>query len=55
MSVLFIALPVAILLGASAVVAFIMSARRGQFDDLETPKWRMLMDDEPKEVEKKSQ
>lgn len=48
MSVLFVALPVAILLGMAAVVAFVWSARRGQFDDLETPRWRMLMDDEPK-------
>jgi cbb3-type cytochrome oxidase maturation protein len=47
MSVLFIALPVAILLGSAAVVAFVWAAKRGQFDDMETPRWRMLMDDEP--------
>ncbi|MFO0923090.1 MAG: cbb3-type cytochrome oxidase assembly protein CcoS [Pirellulales bacterium] len=47
MSVLFVALPAAILLAASAVVAFIWATRRGQFDDLETPRWRILLDDDP--------
>jgi cbb3-type cytochrome oxidase maturation protein len=45
MSVLFIALPVALLLGALAVLAFIRAARDGQFDDLDTPPMRMLHDD----------
>jgi cbb3-type cytochrome oxidase maturation protein len=45
MSVLYIALPVALLLGAAAVVAFVRAARSGQFDDLETPPLRVLFDD----------
>lgn len=45
MSVIFIALPVALLLGLAAVVAFVRAARSGQFDDLETPPLRMLHDD----------
>lgn len=45
MSVIFIALPVAILLAASAVAAFVWTVRGGQFDDLETPPLRMLFDD----------
>lgn len=45
MEVLFVALPVALLLGAAAVMAFIVAARSGQFDDLETPPQRMLYDD----------
>ncbi|MFO1062346.1 MAG: cbb3-type cytochrome oxidase assembly protein CcoS [Pirellulales bacterium] len=48
MSVLFVALPVAIGLGGLAVAAFVWSARRGQFDDLETPRWRILLDDDRK-------
>lgn len=47
MSVLYIALPVALLLGATALVACVWSIRRGQFDDLETPPVRILMDDRP--------
>ncbi len=45
MDVLFVALPVALLLGAAAVTAFILAARSGQFDDLETPPQRVLYDD----------
>lgn len=45
MDVLFVALPVALALGAAAVAAFILAARQGQFDDLETPPQRMLYDD----------
>lgn len=47
MSVLFVALPVAILMGAAAVVACVFCIRGGQFDDLETPAVRMLIDDKP--------
>lgn len=47
MSVLYIALPIALLLGATALVACVWSIRRGQFDDLETPPVRILMDDRP--------
>ncbi|MEO8184191.1 MAG: cbb3-type cytochrome oxidase assembly protein CcoS [Deltaproteobacteria bacterium] len=46
MSVLFVAVPVAVLLAIAGVVAFLWAARRGQFDDLETPPLRMLLDDE---------
>lgn len=46
MSVVFIALPVTILLAAGFVVAFVLAARRGQFDDLDTPAVRMLFDDD---------
>ena len=45
MSVLYVALPVALALGGLAVVAFVWATRQGQFDDLETPRWRMLTDD----------
>ncbi|MCA9292806.1 MAG: cbb3-type cytochrome oxidase assembly protein CcoS [Phycisphaerales bacterium] len=46
MSVIFIALPVTILIAAGFVVAFVLSVRRGQFDDLDTPQYRVLFDDE---------
>ena len=47
MSAVYIALPVALLLAAAAVVAFIWAVRSGQMDDLETPGSRPLIDDEP--------
>jgi cbb3-type cytochrome oxidase maturation protein len=46
MSVLFLAVPVALLLAGSGVVAFFWAARNGQLDDLETPPLRMLLDDD---------
>lgn len=48
MSVLYIAIPVALLIAAIAVIAFVIQVRNGQFDDLETPAHRMLFDDEVK-------
>lgn len=45
MSVIFIALPVALLIALSAVIAFVYAVREGQYDDLETPPRRMLFDD----------
>ncbi|MBK8914976.1 MAG: cbb3-type cytochrome oxidase assembly protein CcoS [Phycisphaerales bacterium] len=44
MSVIFIALPVAIGLALSALLVFIWATRAGQFDDLDTPPLRMLHD-----------
>jgi cbb3-type cytochrome oxidase maturation protein len=54
MEVLFVALPVALLLGAAAVAAFIYAARGGQFDDLDTPPQRMLYDDVEAKPESRS-
>jgi cbb3-type cytochrome oxidase maturation protein len=44
-SVVFIVVPLAALIVLAAVIAFVASARRGQFDDLDTPAVRMLHDD----------
>ena len=46
MSVIFLVLPLALLVVLAAIAAFAWAARRGQFDDLETPAIRMLHDDE---------
>ncbi len=47
MTVLFLVLPLALLIAAAAVWGFAWAIRRGQFDDLETPSQRMLLDDDP--------
>jgi cbb3-type cytochrome oxidase maturation protein len=47
MEVLFYVLPFALLLAAGALVAFLLAAKSGQFDDLETPSRRILLDDVP--------
>lgn len=46
MSVLYIALPVALVVAAIAIIAFVVQVNSGQYDDLETPAHRMLVDDE---------
>lgn len=47
MSVIFVALPVALVMGAAAAWACTRCIRTGQFDDLDSPPVRMLMDDKP--------
>jgi len=46
MSVLYIMLPAALLVAGAALGAFILATRAGQFDDLDTPAYRMLPDDD---------
>jgi len=45
MSVIYLVLPLALLIVAVAVFAFVWSAKSGQFDDMETPAVRMLHDE----------
>lgn len=47
MDIVFALLPAALGLALLAVVAYIWAAKSGQFDDLETPARRMLIDDKP--------
>jgi cbb3-type cytochrome oxidase maturation protein len=46
MEIIIVLLPLALLLGGFFIFAFIWSARKGQYDDLETPRFRMLLDDQ---------
>jgi cbb3-type cytochrome oxidase maturation protein len=46
MSIIFVLIPLGLALLVAAVLAFFWAVRNGQFDDLETPAWRILMDDE---------
>jgi len=47
-TVIYLVLPIALVIVAVAVAGFAWAARKGQFDDLETPALRMLRDDEPR-------
>ena len=47
MELVFVALPVALVIGGGALVAFIWAARDDQFEDLDTPPNRALFDDLP--------
>jgi cbb3-type cytochrome oxidase maturation protein len=44
-SIMYVILPVALIVVFAAVIAFVWAARRGQFDDLETPAMRALHDE----------
>jgi cbb3-type cytochrome oxidase maturation protein len=47
MTLLTIAIPVALLVAAAALIAFIWAARTDQFEALDTPPRRMLLEDAP--------
>jgi cbb3-type cytochrome oxidase maturation protein len=49
MSVIYVLLPLAFVLGIAAVWAFVRATREGQFDDLDTPAYRILHDDDESE------
>ena len=46
MSILYVLIPLALLLLAGAVWAFFWAVGSGQFDDLDTPATRILLDDD---------
>lgn len=46
MSVLFIVLPIALVLAAVGVTGFLWAVHQGQYDDLDTPPYRAMFDDE---------
>ncbi len=49
MSILYLLVPLAILLAGAGVAGFFWAVRDGQFDDVETPAIRILLDDETAE------
>jgi cbb3-type cytochrome oxidase maturation protein len=51
-SVLFIAVPLALAFALGAVIAFLWASRSGQLDDLDTPPLRMLHDAEARPPER---
>jgi cbb3-type cytochrome oxidase maturation protein len=48
MSILYVLIPLAVALLALAVWALIWAIRNGQFDDLETHGWSVVLDDDQK-------
>jgi cbb3-type cytochrome oxidase maturation protein len=47
-NIIFVLIPLGLVLVAAAVFAFFWAIRNGQFDDLDTPAWRILQDDDRK-------
>lgn len=52
MEILVVLLPLALGLGGLFLLLFLWSVKKGQYDDVETPKYRMLLDDTKKRIEK---
>lgn len=46
MNSLFLLIPLGLILLVAAVAAFFWAVSNGQFDDLETPAWRIALDDD---------
>jgi len=49
MEILIFLVPLASVVVAIAVWAFIWALRRGQFDDLDSPAWRIVFDDQERQ------
>jgi cbb3-type cytochrome oxidase maturation protein len=52
MSILYLLIPLGLLLLGAAIWAFFWAVGSGQFDDLDSPAWTVVMDDDkaPKKV-----
>jgi cbb3-type cytochrome oxidase maturation protein len=48
MSILYLMIPMGIILVVAALWVFFWAVDNGQFDDLESPAWRILLDDDTK-------
>jgi cbb3-type cytochrome oxidase maturation protein len=48
MSMLYVLIPLAVVLLAIAVIALLWAIRSGQFDDLDTQGWSVVLDDDQK-------
>lgn len=46
MSSIFLLIPLGLVLLLVAVAAFFWAVRSGQYDDLESPAWRVVLDDD---------
>jgi cbb3-type cytochrome oxidase maturation protein len=54
MSILYFLVPMGVLIVAGALWAFFWAVDSGQFDDLESPAWRILLDDDSRPPEEKT-
>ncbi len=46
MSIIFYLIPLGLVLLVVALAAFFWAVRNGQFDELDSPAWRILLDDD---------
>jgi cbb3-type cytochrome oxidase maturation protein len=48
MSSIYILIPISLVLLAVAIIGFLWAVERRQFEDLDSPPWRVLLDDDRK-------
>jgi cbb3-type cytochrome oxidase maturation protein len=48
MNIIFVLIPLGLILVAFAIWAFFWATGSGQFDDLDSPAWKILLDDDRK-------
>lgn len=53
MSVIYVALPVALIIAGVALQAFRWCLTEGQYDDLDTPAYRAIFDESPSSMSRK--
>jgi cbb3-type cytochrome oxidase maturation protein len=53
-SILYLMIPMGIIIVVVAVWAFFWAVDSGQFDDLDSPGWRILLDDDSKPPERET-
>ena len=46
MTIIYVLIPIGLLLLALGIWAFFWASGSGQYDDLESPAWRVIMDDD---------
>lgn len=54
MTIIYLLIPLGIVVLVLAIGAFFWAVRTGQFDDMETPAWRILLDDDSAPPEEKN-
>lgn len=55
MNIIVLIIPLSLLLGTIFVIAFIRAAKSGQYDDLDTPAYRLLLEDNQLKIEEKDE
>lgn len=54
MTIIYLLIPLGLVVLVLAVGAFFWAVRSGQFDDMDTPAWRILLDDDSAPPEEKT-
>ena len=52
MTALYVLIPISVFMAAGFVLICLSAIQGGQFDDLESPQWRMLFDDQSRVITK---